>query len=195
MGGWVGGEQGWGVMVSHRSGETEDTTIADLVVGLGTGQVPASDPPAPPPFFLLSTITPFPLPSLHTLLAAELLAARGLRPPPPSLLRSSPWAKAPPPLPSLPAPTRDIAPPWRRRRRSRRARRAARSGRPSTTSSCASRRSSAPPRSTRARSSASSRAAVAVAAMAAARVCAAAAQGRLALCRAHFQRPARGLCI
>ncbi len=27
-------------MVSHRSGETEDTTIADLVVGLGTGQVP-----------------------------------------------------------------------------------------------------------------------------------------------------------
>ncbi len=26
-------------MVSHRSGETEDTTIADLVVGLGTGQV------------------------------------------------------------------------------------------------------------------------------------------------------------
>jgi enolase len=30
---------GWGVMVSHRSGETEDTFIADLVVGLGTGQV------------------------------------------------------------------------------------------------------------------------------------------------------------
>ena len=29
-------------MVSHRSGETEDTTIADLVVGLGTGQVLAS---------------------------------------------------------------------------------------------------------------------------------------------------------
>ena len=25
-------EQGWGVMVSHRSGETEDTFIADLVV-------------------------------------------------------------------------------------------------------------------------------------------------------------------
>jgi len=34
-------DQGWGVMVSHRSGETEDTTIADLVVGLGTGQVDA----------------------------------------------------------------------------------------------------------------------------------------------------------
>ena len=32
-------ENGWGVMVSHRSGETEDTTIADLVVGLCTGQV------------------------------------------------------------------------------------------------------------------------------------------------------------
>lgn len=30
---------GWGVMVSHRSGETEDTIIADLVVGLCTGQV------------------------------------------------------------------------------------------------------------------------------------------------------------
>lgn len=28
---------GWGVMVSHRSGETEDNFIADLVVGLGTG--------------------------------------------------------------------------------------------------------------------------------------------------------------
>lgn len=32
-------EAGWGVMVSHRSGETEDTFIADLVVGLCTGQV------------------------------------------------------------------------------------------------------------------------------------------------------------
>ncbi|TWW59868.1 Gamma-enolase [Takifugu flavidus] len=29
---------GWGVIVSHRSGETEDTIIADLVVGLCTGQ-------------------------------------------------------------------------------------------------------------------------------------------------------------
>jgi enolase len=28
-------------MVSHRSGETEDTFIADLVVGLCTGQVSA----------------------------------------------------------------------------------------------------------------------------------------------------------
>ena len=32
-------DQNWGVMVSHRSGETEDTFIADLVVGLCTGQV------------------------------------------------------------------------------------------------------------------------------------------------------------
>uniref|UniRef100_A0A915K4T7 phosphopyruvate hydratase n=1 Tax=Romanomermis culicivorax TaxID=13658 RepID=A0A915K4T7_ROMCU len=31
-------QNGWGVMVSHRSGETEDTFIADLVVGLSTGQ-------------------------------------------------------------------------------------------------------------------------------------------------------------
>ena len=30
---------GWSVMVSHRSGETEDNFIADLVVGLRTGQV------------------------------------------------------------------------------------------------------------------------------------------------------------
>jgi enolase len=30
---------GWTVVVSHRSGETEDTTIADLVVGLNTGQI------------------------------------------------------------------------------------------------------------------------------------------------------------
>ena len=30
---------GWGVMTSHRSGETEDSFIADLAVGLATGQV------------------------------------------------------------------------------------------------------------------------------------------------------------
>jgi enolase len=30
---------GWAAMISHRSGETEDTTIADLAVGLGTGQI------------------------------------------------------------------------------------------------------------------------------------------------------------
>ncbi|PIK36780.1 hypothetical protein BSL78_26389 [Apostichopus japonicus] len=35
---------GWGVMVSHRSGETEDTTIADLVVGLCTGQIKTGAP-------------------------------------------------------------------------------------------------------------------------------------------------------
>lgn len=29
----------WKAIVSHRSGETEDTTIAHLVVGLGTGQI------------------------------------------------------------------------------------------------------------------------------------------------------------
>ncbi|KAJ2493346.1 phosphopyruvate hydratase [Coemansia sp. RSA 2050] len=37
-------EAGWGVMVSHRSGETEDSTIADLVVGLGTGQIKTGAP-------------------------------------------------------------------------------------------------------------------------------------------------------
>jgi enolase len=30
---------GWTAVVSHRSGETEDTTIADLVVALNTGQI------------------------------------------------------------------------------------------------------------------------------------------------------------
>ncbi len=30
---------GWGAVMSHRSGETEDTTIADLAVALGTGQI------------------------------------------------------------------------------------------------------------------------------------------------------------
>ncbi|KAF2892550.1 hypothetical protein ILUMI_13624 [Ignelater luminosus] len=35
---------GWGTMVSHRSGETEDTFIADLVVGLSTGQIKTGAP-------------------------------------------------------------------------------------------------------------------------------------------------------
>mmetsp|Transcript_39113 Transcript_39113/g.92551 ORF Transcript_39113/g.92551 Transcript_39113/m.92551 type:complete len:492 (-) Transcript_39113:274-1749(-) len=37
-------DNGWGVMVSHRSGETEDSFIADLVVGLGTGQIKTGAP-------------------------------------------------------------------------------------------------------------------------------------------------------
>lgn len=37
-------QNGWGVMVSHRSGETEDPFIADLVVGLGTGQIKTGAP-------------------------------------------------------------------------------------------------------------------------------------------------------
>jgi enolase len=35
---------GWAAVVSHRSGETEDTTIADLVVGMGTGQIKTGAP-------------------------------------------------------------------------------------------------------------------------------------------------------
>jgi enolase len=35
---------GWGAMISHRSGETEDTTIADLAVALGTGQLKSGAP-------------------------------------------------------------------------------------------------------------------------------------------------------
>ena len=37
-------EAGWTAVVSHRSGETEDTTIADLVVGLGTGLIKTGAP-------------------------------------------------------------------------------------------------------------------------------------------------------
>jgi len=34
----------WKVMVSHRSGETEDTFISDLAVGLGCGQMKIGAP-------------------------------------------------------------------------------------------------------------------------------------------------------
>lgn len=37
-------ESGWNVMVSHRSGETEDPFIADLSVGLGMGQIKIGAP-------------------------------------------------------------------------------------------------------------------------------------------------------
>ncbi|MGD1119619.1 MAG: phosphopyruvate hydratase [Dehalococcoidales bacterium] len=37
-------EAGWTAIVSHRSGETEDTTIADLCVGLSTGQIKTGAP-------------------------------------------------------------------------------------------------------------------------------------------------------
>ncbi|NWU87793.1 ENOB enolase, partial [Onychorhynchus coronatus] len=52
---------GWGVMVSHRSGETEDTFIADLVVGLCTGQVSAlvsGGPLCPPQHTPMSPLSP-----------------------------------------------------------------------------------------------------------------------------------------
>ena len=35
---------GWGVMTSHRSGETEDNYIADIAVGLCTGQIKTGAP-------------------------------------------------------------------------------------------------------------------------------------------------------
>ncbi len=35
---------GWSVVVSHRSGETEDATIADLVVAFNTGQIKTGTP-------------------------------------------------------------------------------------------------------------------------------------------------------
>ncbi len=37
-------DNGYNVVVSHRSGETEDTTIADLSVGWGTGQIKTGAP-------------------------------------------------------------------------------------------------------------------------------------------------------
>merc|ERR1712216_821158 len=37
-------QNGWGVMCSHRSGETEDTTIADIAVGLCCGQIKTGAP-------------------------------------------------------------------------------------------------------------------------------------------------------
>ncbi|HVM30231.1 MAG TPA: phosphopyruvate hydratase [Candidatus Limnocylindrales bacterium] len=35
---------GWGAIISHRSGETEDTTIADLAVATGAGQIKSGAP-------------------------------------------------------------------------------------------------------------------------------------------------------
>ncbi|KAK5020733.1 phosphopyruvate hydratase [Cryomyces antarcticus] len=35
---------GWGVMVSHRSGEAEDVTISDIVVGIRAGQIKTGAP-------------------------------------------------------------------------------------------------------------------------------------------------------
>jgi enolase len=37
-------QAGWRAVISHRSGETEDTTIADLVVALNTGQIKTGAP-------------------------------------------------------------------------------------------------------------------------------------------------------
>src|SRR5205823_949853 len=37
-------DAGYGVVISHRSGETEDTTIADIAVATGAGQIKAGAP-------------------------------------------------------------------------------------------------------------------------------------------------------
>ena len=37
-------QAGWTAIISHRSGETEDTTIADLAIGLNTGLIKAGAP-------------------------------------------------------------------------------------------------------------------------------------------------------
>ena len=40
----VARDAGWGAVMSHRSGETEDTTIADLAVGWNVGQIKTGAP-------------------------------------------------------------------------------------------------------------------------------------------------------
>jgi enolase len=40
----LGNKHGFKSIISHRSGETEDSTIADLCVGLGTGQIKTGAP-------------------------------------------------------------------------------------------------------------------------------------------------------
>jgi len=40
----IANEAGWGVVVSHRSGETGDTFIADLAVALSAGQIKTGAP-------------------------------------------------------------------------------------------------------------------------------------------------------
>ena len=37
-------DKGWSAVISHRSGETEDNFIADLVVGTSTGQIKTGAP-------------------------------------------------------------------------------------------------------------------------------------------------------
>ncbi len=40
----MAGKAGWTTVVSHRSGETEDVTISDLVVATGSGQIKSGAP-------------------------------------------------------------------------------------------------------------------------------------------------------
>jgi enolase len=40
----VARDAGWGTVISHRSGETEDSSIADLAVGTAAGQIKAGAP-------------------------------------------------------------------------------------------------------------------------------------------------------
>ena len=40
----LAGSNGYRAILSHRSGETEDTSIADIAVALGTGQIKTGAP-------------------------------------------------------------------------------------------------------------------------------------------------------
>jgi enolase len=39
VGGYAAKRAGWTAVISHRSGETEDSTIADIAVGTNAGQI------------------------------------------------------------------------------------------------------------------------------------------------------------
>ena len=40
----MGAKEGWNNVMSHRSGETEDVTIAHIAVGTGCGQIKTGAP-------------------------------------------------------------------------------------------------------------------------------------------------------
>ena len=41
---WMARDAGYATVISHRSGETEDTTIADLAVAVNAGQIKTGAP-------------------------------------------------------------------------------------------------------------------------------------------------------
>ena len=82
---------GWGVMTSHRSGETEDSFIADLAVGLKTGQIKTGAPCRSERLAKCARPPPSPLPPLAVSgRGGDALAGRLGRRPPPTGARLAP---------------------------------------------------------------------------------------------------------